>query len=676
MGPTGLNCTSRGGLSQSSTTRRSSTAVRRSRRSEGGSRVWSSAAPSPLACLPTWSLGFPRRPEHLGAGQRLRVSLAQPDVMRHRFESLVDMQTRVCTLFAGSRLFGVKSGGAYAWSTYEAFGNDVDGFRGALVSMGVSAGDKVAVVGRNSVSWAIGAFATYGLGAVYVPVMPNLPRSAIAYAVRDSGAKVVLAGSDALYAALQAARGELPAVEHVLSMEASGRSHAFVEHLVRGHDVDVPPIRPSAQDPSTILYTSGTTGAPKGVVLSHRNVISNVNAVRQVHDVRADDVSCAFLPWSHAFGLTCELFGMMSGGGSLGLSADMDTLDADLQAVRPTVLFAVPQVWNTIHGRLQKKLAGASTTKRAMFERGLSVARRRREATAKGERSLRLEAEHALYGSVLFDEVREHFGGRLRYAISGGAALAEPVAQLIEDIGIDVYEGYGLTETAPIVTTNTPDAKRLGTVGRAIPGVDVFICDESGGVLGPGQDGEVVVVGPNVMLGYNGDVETTDSVVFDLDGLRAFRTGDLGQLSPAGFLSLTGRCKDRFKLTDGTFVVPNPVEQRLELSPLIRRAYVHGDNRDYSVALLDLDADMVRSWAAENGADASGELHAIEGFAAFVDDVISTCFEGWEGNRPQRWAAVAQGFSVDRGELTPKQSLKRQSIAQRHAPLIDSLYAG
>ncbi len=478
-----------------------------------------------------------------------------------------------------------------------------------------------------------------------------------------------------MYAALQAARGELPDVEHVLSMEASGRSHAFVEHLVRGHDVQVPPIRPSAQDPSTILYTSGTTGAPKGVVLSHRNLISNVNAVRQVHDVRPDDVSCAFLPWAHAFGLTCELFGMMSGGGSLGLSADMDALDEDLQAVRPTVLFAVPQVWNTLHGRLQKKLAGASTTKRAMFERGLSVARRRREATAKGERSLRLEAEHALYANMLFDEVRGHFGGRLRYAVSGGAALSEPVAQLMEDIGVEVYEGYGLTETAPIVTTNTPDAKRLGTVGRSIPGVDVFICDRQGHVLGPGKDGEVVVAGPNVMLGYHGDLETTDAVVFDLDGLRAFRTGDLGQLSPAGFLTLTGRRKDRFKLADGTFVVPNPVEQRLELSPLIRRAYVHGDNRDYSVALLELDADTVRAWAEEQGLDASGALGAIRGYDALLDDAIGLCFQGWDGHRPQRWAAVTQGFSVERGELTPKLSLKRQAIAQHHAALIDGLYS-
>ena len=594
--------------------------------------------------------------------------------MRHRFESLVDMQSRVCTLFAGSRLFGVQSSGAFAWSTYDAFGHDVDGFRGALASLGVKAGDRVAVLGRNSVSWAVAAFATYGLGAVYVPVMPNLPRGAITYALRDSGAKVVIAGSNELFDLVRSAQSELPAVEHVLSTEASGRPESFAEHLVRGHDVDVPRERVRHQDAATILYTSGTTGAPKGVVLSHGNMISNVNAVHQVHDIRPDDVSCAFLPWAHAFGLTCELFCMMSAGASIGLCEGLEWLDGDLQAIRPTVMFAVPQIWNRIHGRLQKRLAGASSTKRAMFERALAVARRRREANAKGERSLRLEAEYALYASLLFDEVREHFGGRMRYALSGGAALSRPVAQLIEDIGIDMYEGYGLTETAPIVTNNTPDAKRLGTVGRAIPGVDVFICDEAGKVLGPGQDGEVVVAGPNVMLGYHNDEESTNAVIFDLDGLRAFRTGDLGQLSPGGFLTLTGRIKEQYKLNDGTLVSPTPIQQRLELSPLIRRASVHGDNRDFSVALLDLDMDALLAWATESGVEVEGELLEHDDVRARIDAAIEMCFEGWDGHRPTRWAVVPGGFSVEAGEVTPKQSLRHAKVSKTHAELIDSLY--
>ncbi|MCR9166353.1 MAG: AMP-dependent synthetase/ligase [Nannocystaceae bacterium] len=594
--------------------------------------------------------------------------------MRHRFESLVDMQSRVCTLFAGSRLFGVQSSGAFAWSTYDAFGHDVDGFRGALTALGVGRGDRVAVVGANSVSWAVAAFATYGLGAVYVPIMPNLPRGAISYALRDSGAKVVIVGTVELAELVRGARAELPAVEHVLCMEASGRPESFAEHLVRGHDVDAPRERVRPEDAATILYTSGTTGAPKGVVLSHGNMISNVNAVHQVHDIRPDDVSCAFLPWAHAFGLTCELFCMMSAGASIGLCDGLESLDGDLQAIRPTVMFAVPQIWNRIHGRLQKRLAGASSAKRAMFERALAVARRRREAIANGERSLRLEAEYALYASLLFDEVREHFGGRLRYALSGGAALSGPVAQLIEDIGIEMYEGYGLTETSPIVTTNTPDAKRLGTVGRSIPGVDVFICDEDGRVLGPGHEGEVVVSGPNVMLGYHNDDEATDAVIFDLDGLRAFRTGDLGQLSPGGFLTLTGRLKEQYKLGDGTLVVPTPIQQRLELSPLIRRASVHGDNRDYSVALLDLDMDALRSWAAESGLTVQGDLLDNPDVRARIDAAIELCFEGWDGHRPTRWAVVPGGFSLEAGEVTPKQSLRHRKISKTHAALIQTLY--
>ncbi len=571
-------------------------------------------------------------------------------------------------------MFGVQSGGAFAWSTYDAFGHDVDGFRGALSSLGVARGDRVAVVGDNSIFWAVGAFATYGLGAVYVPIMPNLPRSAIGFALRDSGAKVVLAGSDVMRGVIEGLRSELPAVEHVLSMQATGRPYAFASHLVRGHDVDAPRQSVRADEPSTILYTSGTTGAPKGVVLSHRNIISNVNAIHQVHDVRAEDVSCAFLPWAHAFGLTCELFCMMSAGASIGLTQDMDSLDDDLQAIRPTVLFAVPQVWNRIHARLQTKFAGASPAKRAMFERGLTVARRRREMLAKGERSLRLEAEYALYDNLLFDEIREHFGGRLRYALSGGAALSKAVAQLIEDIGIEMYEGYGLTETAPIVTSNTPDAKRLGTVGRSIPGVDVFVCDVKGRVLGPGQEGELVVAGPNVMLGYHGDTEGTNAVVFDLDGLRAFRTGDLGKLSPAGFVTVTGRRKEQFKLADGTFVVPTPIEHRLELSPFVRRAFIYGDDHDFAVALLDLDHEALERWRLERElAQDDASVEAV--VRAQVDEAIGACFEGWEGHVPQRWAPVPEPFSVAGGELTPKLSLKRASIVARHRALLEQLYA-
>ncbi len=596
--------------------------------------------------------------------------------MRHRFESLVDMQSRACTLFAGSRLFGVKSGGAYAWSTYDAFGHDVDGFRGALSALGVSEGDRVALIADNSVSWAITAFATYGLGAVLVPVTPTLPEGEIAFVLRHSGAKVVVAGTEALRDVI-VDMADLPNVEHVLGLAASDRAHAFAAHLVRGHDIDAPRLRRRGDDPATILYTSGTTGTPKGVVLSHGNIISNVNAVHQVHDIHPEDVSCAFLPWAHAFGQTCELFCMMSAGASIGLTDDVHSLPDDLQAVRPTILFAVPQVWNQIHARLQSKLADATAAKRAMFERALSVARRRREAEAKGERSLRLDAEYALYASLLFDEVREHFGGRLRYALSGGAALSHDVAQLIEDIGIDMYEGYGLTETAPIVTTNTPDAKRLGTVGRAIPGVDVFICDASGALLPPGQEGEIVVVGPNVMLGYHNDEEATDAVIFELDGLRAFRTGDLGTQSPAGFVTLTGRRKEQYKLADGTFVVPTPIEQRLEMSPLIVQAFVYGENRRASVALLVPDYEALGAWARAEGHDVTESVDVVEHPAvqAKMSEAVAACFEGWNGAVPQGWVMLAEPFSIERGELTPKHSLKRARIVERHLDLLDSLYA-
>ncbi len=571
----------------------------------------------------------------------------------------------------------MKSDGAYAWSTYDAFGHDVNGFRGALARLGVRRGDAVAVVSSNCVQWAVGAFATFGIGAVYVPMFSTQPAEVLRFVLEDSRAKVVLVGTEAIRERVEALRGEVATIEHVLSFEASGRPHAFAAHLVQGHDTESEVVRPKKDDPATILYTSGTTGTPKGVVLSHGNIISNINAVRQVHDIRPDDVSCSFLPWAHAFGQTCELYGMMSAGASIGLTEDVDSLMEDLQSVRPTVLFAVPQVWNTIHSRLQKSLADAPAAKRAVFERGLSVARRRRDAVAKGERSLRLEAEYALFSNLLFSTVRERFGGRLRYALSGGAALSTDVAQLIEDLGIEMFEGYGLTETSPIVSTNTPDAHRLGTVGRAIPGVDVFVCDAGGEVLGPDQEGELVVAGPNVMLGYHDDEAATEAVIFDLDGLRAFRTGDVGTKSPGGFITLTGRRKETYKLADGTFVVPTPIEQRIALSPLVAQVMVYGENREHNVALIVPEYEALTRWANHEGLDAStpSALAAHPEVHARIGTAIEECFRGRvDGTVPRGWAVLPEPFSVDNGLLTPKLSLRRAAVVERYRSVLDGLY--
>ncbi|GIW72247.1 MAG: hypothetical protein KatS3mg102_1789 [Planctomycetota bacterium] len=308
------------------------------------------------------------------------------------------------------------------------------------------------------------------------------------------------------------------------------------------------------------------------------------------------------------------------------------------------------------------------------------MARARRELAARGRRSLWLELQHALLDRLVFAKVRARLGGRLRFTISGGAALSREVAEFISDVGIQVYEGYGLTETSPIVSTNRPGAVRIGTVGKPIPGVEVLILDEEQRPLPQGEDGEICVIGPNIMQGYHNRPEATAEVIFEYEGRRCFRTGDMGHLDPDGFLVITGRIKEQYKLENGKYVVPAPLEEKLKLSGLINQAFIYGDNKPYNVALVVPDEEAVRKWARQRGLPGADgpfaeliqrpEVHARIGeeLQRFAQD-----FKGYE--RPQRWALIAEEFSTDNDLLTPTLKIKRRNIIKRYQELIERLYS-
>jgi long-chain acyl-CoA synthetase len=595
-----------------------------------------------------------------------------------QYTSLVDMQVRSCEKYASNQLFGVKKNGAYQWITYGEFGERVNRFRSALSQLGVTRGDKVAAIANNSIEWAVGAYATYSLGAHYVPMYEaQLPKE-WEFILKDSGTKVLLVSTESIH---QKAKEFLDTVETleaiVVFYTSLDQPHSYERWLKEGARTPVEPVYPAPEETAGLIYTSGTTGVPKGVILSHGNICSNINAVHQIFPISQTDVSCSFLPWAHSFGQVVELHVLLSMGAAVGIAESVQTLIDNFAEVRPTILFAVPRIFNRIYDGVQKKMAAESAVKRALFQRGMSVAGARRVLADRGQTSAWLDWQYNFFDKLVFSKIRARFGGRLKYAFSGGAALSKEVGMFVDDMGIQVYEGYGLTETSPIATANAPAGRRLGTIGRPIPGVQIFICDEEQNVLGPHQDGEIVVVGPNVMQGYHRNDAATDEVIFQLHGQRAFRTGDMGRQIDEGFIQITGRFKEQYKLENGKYVSPSPLEEDLKLSGLVNQAFVWGDNRLYNVALVVPDFEALTKFAQEQGiTDTSPEaLVKHPQCHARIGEELARYSAEWKGyEKIVKWALITEEFTTENDLLTPKMSVKRRNVVKRYQDVLDSLY--
>jgi long-chain acyl-CoA synthetase len=583
-------------------------------------------------------------------------------------QDLVTLAEESCRRFADRPLCGEKRDGAWTWATYADFGRAVDELRGGLAGLGVGPGDRVGIVSRNRGEWAVAAFATYGLEAAFVPMYEAQRPQDWQLILGDAGVRVVFGSGDRAVDALRAIQARLPGLEHVIGLdlpEADPSSYAAL--LARGRAAPVPARHPSPEAVATLIYTSGTTGRPKGTILTHRNITSNVAAVRDLFPLAADDRSLSFLPWAHSFGQVCELYVGIATGLSAALNRDVAQLVDDLVEVKPTILVAVPRIFQRLHDGVLAQIAGKPAVIRALFRAGLRAARHRREHEGLGP----VEAlELRLAERLIFSKIRERFGGRLRYAFSGSATLSPDAAELVDAIGIPVYEGYGLTETSPVVTANRPGARKLGSVGQVIAGVTIRI-DETAAAE-PGQ-GEIVVYGPNVMKGYHDRPEETAAALTADGGLR---TGDLGYLDADGYLYITGRIKEQYKLDNGKYVSPAPLEQQLALSPYIAAAMIHGDGRPHNVALIVLDVPAVRAWAEREGVELGADPAASPAVRALIDREIEREAAGFRAfERPRAVALVAEDFTVGNGMLTPTLKIKRRDILARYGALLDGLYA-
>ena len=586
-------------------------------------------------------------------------------------KNLIEMLEKSRQLYADRPLYGTKHDGVYEWTTYEQFAEKVDAFRGGLASLGVSAGDKVAIICKNTEEWAVSAYATYGLSAQHIPMYETQMAKEWEYIIRDCGAKVLLAANAAVLEQTRDFPENIESLEHIVLLSGSdaGDVKTYSDLLKTGRENPVQVRHPESQSPMGMIYTSGTTGDPKGVMLSHRNLIFECEVVLPLLGMTNEDRSLAFLPWAHVFGQVAEVHGLINSGGSAGLVEDVNTLIEELGVLKPSMFFAVPRVYNRIYERLRGQMQEKPGFIRSLFYGGLKQAKREREGETLGFLD---NLTLTLARKIIFKKVLNRFGGNLRIAISGASALSPEVAEFVNDIGISIYEGYGLSENTAALSVNYPGVRRFGSVGKPLPGVRIEIDKSVEG--SKEEDGEVIAYGENIMLGYHNLPEKTKESINDDGGLR---TGDLGHLDADGYLYITGRVKEQYKLENGKYVAPAPLEESLKLSAYIDQVILYGFNRPHNVAVIVAAMPAVEKFAEENGISGSGESLLGD---PLVRELFQKQLEHYGKDfksfeRPQNFALLSEEWGIDNGLLTPTLKLKREVVEDQFRSQIESLYS-
>ncbi len=557
--------------------------------------------------------------------------------------------------------------------TAAAFRAEVEAVAAGLVAAGLEPGDRVGLMSATRYEWTVIDYAIWTAGGVTVPVYETSSAEQIEWYLGDSGARGVFAESDAHAATISAAADRLPGLDlgiwkfdelSKLSAQASNSNDPD------GAAADLASRRTlrGAADLATIVYTSGTTGRPKGCELTHGNLLSDVrNAVAGPLTSGLGEPGAStllFLPLAHSFARVIQI-GCLESGAVLGHYADTRALAAGLAEFKPTFLLAVPRVFEKVFSTTQQQAAASSATAR-IFKAAVDTAEAWSRADGEASRGPGLRLRHALYDRLVFAKLRHAVGGQVRYAVSGGAPLGDRLGHFFRGVGIPVLEGYGLTETSAAATVNRPDRQRIGTVGQPLPGVSVRIA----------EDGEILLSGPVIFRGYWRNPEATAA---DLDQDGWLRTGDLGSLDEAGFLSVTGRKKELIVTAGGKNVAPAVLEDRIRAHPLVSQAMVVGDQKPYIACLITLDDEAFTKWKDQNGkpagaspADLAGDPDLIAELQAAVDDA-NLAVSRAESIR--RFTVLAADFTEASGHITPSLKVRRAQVAKDFAGEIESLYS-
>ncbi|RLB55636.1 MAG: long-chain fatty acid--CoA ligase [Deltaproteobacteria bacterium] len=559
-----------------------------------------------------------------------------------------------------------EAGGVFRSISWEGWSDKSDQVARGLVGLGVDRGARVAIVARTRPRWAIVDVGIMKAGAVTTPIYPTLPPREVCAILRDSGATV------ALVETLEMARrlldcGRPHGLREVIVFEADGDSDAGVtgwddfvalsqvEVSARNDELETRCAAARPDDLATIVYTSGTSGEPKGVELTHGAFTFEMNAIRQVFPVGPDDTQLLFLPLAHIFA-RMTLFLQMRVGFTTAFSHSIGTVGVDFGRIKPTFIVAVPRLYEKLHEVVRAHVEEGGDIRKRVFDWAFAARRDKAKGVVAG-------VKRRYADRLVFEGIRERLGGRIRFLVSGAAPLGVETAEFFFAAGLPLLTGYGLTETAGAATANLLGNHRLGTVGRALPGVSVAI----------GDDAEILIRGPNVMRGYHDDEKGTARVIDDEGWLH---TGDLGCLDADGFLTITGRKKDLLITAGGKTIAPRKLEAVLEESPFVAHAVVIADRRPYAVALIDLDEEQTRAWARDKGV--SGDFRTliehpkVHELVTGLVDALNSELAGYETIK--HWAALPKKLSQASGELTPTLKVRRGAVEKAHRSLINNLY--
>ncbi len=595
------------------------------------------------------------------------------------FNTLTEMFARLAKKYAGSgkEVYRHKIEGKYVGITYDELYEKVELFAHGLLSIGLKRGDRLAILAENRPEWPVADLACLAIGAVDVPIFPTLTPKQIEYILVNGDVSIIAVSNSFQLNKVLRIRDNVKELQYIITMN-SKEDHKDKNILDfrevyelgrRQRDKNreefqkwLLAVKPS--DLATIIYTSGTTGEPKGVMLTHGNFVANIKGALDHIPITQEDRLLSFLPISHSFERMAGYYTALTAGATVSYAESIETVAQNLMEEKPTIVTTVPRLFERIHAQVIKNVESGSPVKKRIFYWALEVGRKYIAARKRGVVGPVLRVQQSLADSLVFSKLKERTGGRIKFFVSGGAALARELGEFFEAIGIMIVEGYGMTESAPVISANRLDDYKFGTVGKPLKNVQVKISD----------DGEILTRGPNVMMGYYKNNESTEESI-DKDGW--LHTGDVGHFDTDGFITITDRKKHLFVNSGGKNIAPQPIENLLQQSKFVDQIVLIGDKRRFNSALIVPDFDYLEEYSREHHLKFSGRQEMLDDEKineAIREDINNLQRDLAKYEQVRRFKLLAAPFAIESGDLTPTLKVKRKVVEQKYSDLIESMY--